>query len=70
MSGEANDGYKKICQSTVDQKTAVACFKKGTDEIVGISITALFSQGNSKEDQILELVTNISKQCKSVLRPK
>jgi len=55
------DAYRIICQSTVDEKTSVACFKSDTDEIVGVSIVTVLSRDDHVEKQILEFA-----QCKQV----
>lgn len=58
----AIDGYRVMCQSTVDQLMSVACFKCDTDEIVGVSIVAVLSKDDHVEKQILEFVRKKLKQ--------
>lgn len=51
------DAYRIICQSTIDERTAVACFKSDTDEIVGVSIVTILSRDDHVEKQILAFVS-------------
>lgn len=48
-----------MCLTSLDQKTALACFKASTDEIVGVNLVMVHSKSDNIAEQTKDFVSLI-----------